>query len=205
MRARVTVPAVNPDPDARLLAGLRAGDEAAFVELVRRYSPALLRLAQAYVPSRAIAEEVVQETWLGVLRGIDRFEGRSTVKTWLFRIAANRARTRGAREPRTLPLVPDDGGPSVDPDRFLPADHPKWPRHWAVEPSEIVETAETVAHVRDAIERLPAMQRAVITLRDVHGWDGAEVCEALELSEGNQRVLLHRARSRVRAQLEAMA
>jgi RNA polymerase sigma-70 factor, ECF subfamily len=195
---------VNLDPDARLLAGLRAGDEAAFVELVRRYSPALLRLAQAYVPSRAVAEEVVQDTWLGVVRGIDRFEGRSTVKTWLFRIAANRARTRGAREPRTLPLGDWDEGPSVDPDRFLPADHPKWPHHWAVEPSQIVETAETIAHVRDAIDRLPPMQRAVITLRDVQGWDGADVCDALELSEGNQRVLLHRARSRVRAQLEAM-
>jgi RNA polymerase sigma-70 factor (ECF subfamily) len=92
----------------------------------------------------------------------------------------------------------------VDPDRFLSADHPRWPGHWAVEPAQIVETAETVAHVREAIERLPAMQRAVITLRDVHGWDGAEVCDALELSEGNQRVLLHRARSRVRADLEAM-
>jgi RNA polymerase sigma-70 factor (ECF subfamily) len=196
---------VIPDPDARLLAGLRAGEEAAFVELVRRYSPALLRVARAYVPSQAIAEEVVQETWLGVVRGIDRFEGRSTVKTWLFRIAVNRARTRGAREPRTLPLGDWDAGPSVDPDRFLPADHPKWPRHWAIEPSEIVETAETVARVREAIERLPDMQRAVITLRDVHGWDGAEVCDALELSDGNQRVLLHRARSRVRADLEAMA
>jgi RNA polymerase sigma-70 factor, ECF subfamily len=196
---------VTLDPDARLLAGLRAGDEAAFVELVRRYSPALLRLAQAYVPSRAVAEEVVQETWLGVVRGIDRFEGRSTVKTWLFRIAANRARTRGAREPRTLPLGDWDEGPSVDPDRFLPADHPKWPRHWAIEPAQIVETAETIAHVRDAINRLPPMQRAVITLRDVQGWDGAEVCDALELSEGNQRVLLHRARSSVRAQLEALA
>jgi RNA polymerase sigma-70 factor, ECF subfamily len=196
---------VNLDPDARLLAGLRAGDEAAFVELVRRYSPALLRLAQVYVPSRAVAEEVVQETWLGVVRGIDRFEGRSTVKTWLFRIAANRARTRGAREPRTLPLGDWDEGPSVDPDRFLPADHPKWPRHWAIEPAQIVETAETIAHVRDAIDRLPPMQRAVITLRDVQGWDGAEVCDALELSEGNQRVLLHRARSSVRAQLEAIA
>ena len=196
---------MNLDPDARLLAGLRAGDEAAFVELVRRYSPALLRLAQAYVPSRAVAEEVVQDTWLGVVRGIDRFEGRSTVKTWLFRIAANRARTRGAREPRTLPLGDWDEGPSVDPDRFLPADHPKWPHHWAVEPSQIVETAETIAHVRDAIDRLPPMQRAVITLRDVQGWDGAEVCDALELSEGNQRVLLHRARSSVRAQLEAIA
>jgi RNA polymerase sigma-70 factor (ECF subfamily) len=152
------------------------------------------------VPSRAVAEEVVQETWLGVVRGIDRFEGRSSVKTWLFRIAANRARTRGAREPRDLPL-----GPSVDPDRFLPPDHPQWPGHWAEEPARIVETAETIAYVRDAIERLPAMQRAVITLRDVHGWEGAEVCDALELSEGNQRVLLHRARSRVRADLEAMA
>jgi RNA polymerase sigma-70 factor, ECF subfamily len=196
---------VNVDPDARLLAGLRAGDEAAFVELVRRYSPALLRLAQAYVPSRAVAEEVVQDTWLGVVRGIDRFEGRSTVKTWLFRIAANRARTRGAREPRTLPLGDWDEGPSVDPDRFLPADHPKWPHHWAVEPLQIVETAETIAHVRDAIDRLPPMQRAVITLRDVQGWDGADVCDALELSEGNQRVLLHRARSRVRADLEEIA
>jgi RNA polymerase sigma-70 factor, ECF subfamily len=197
---------VSPDPDARLLAGLRAGDEAAFTELVRRYSPALLRLALTYVPSRAIAEEVVQETWLGVVRGIDRFEERSSVKTWLFRIAANRARTRGAREPRTIPLGQfESDEPAVDPERFLPPTHPQWPRHWAIEPQDFAETAETVAHVRAAIDRLPPMQRLVITLRDVHGWDGPDVCHALELTEGNQRVLLHRARSRVRAELEAFA
>jgi RNA polymerase sigma-70 factor, ECF subfamily len=189
---------VNPDPDARLLAGLRAGDEAAFVELVRRYSPALLLFALAHVPTRAVAEEVVWETWLGVAHGTDHFEG-STVKAWLFRVAAGCARTRGAGQP--LPLEPE---PSVDPDRFLPADHPKWPGHWAIEPAEIVETAETVTHVRDAIERLQPMLRLVITLRDVDGWDGAEVCRALELSEGDQRALLHRARSRVRADLEAL-
>lgn len=190
---------MNADPDARLLAGLRAGDEAAFVELAGRYSPALLLFALAYVPTRALAEEVVRETWLGVARGIDRVED-STVKAWLFRVAAARARTRGAGEP--LPLEPE---PSVDPDRFLPADHPKWPGHWAVEPAQIVETGETVAHLRDAIERLQPMLRLVITLRDVDGWDGAEVCRALELSESDQRALLHRARSRVRADLEAPA
>jgi RNA polymerase sigma-70 factor (ECF subfamily) len=188
---------VHPDPDARLLAGLRAGDEAAFVELAGRYSPALLLFALAYVPARAVAEEVVRETWLGVARGTDRVED-LTVKAWLFRVAGARARAAG--EP--LPLEPE---PSVDPDRFLPADHPKWPGHWAVEPAQIVETGETVTHVRDAIERLQPMLRLVITLRDVDGWDGAEVCRALELSESDQRALLHRARSRVRADLEAMA
>lgn len=190
---------MQTDRDARLLAGLRAGDEAAFAELVERYSPALLRLALAYVPSRAIAEELVQETWLGVIRGIDGFEEGSSVKTWLFRIAADRARTRGAPG---LPLEPE---PAVAPERFLPPTHPQWPRHWAVEPAQIAETPETPACVCAAIERLPPMQRLVITLRDVQGWDGADVCDALELSEGDQRMLLHHARSRVRADLEALA
>ena len=184
---------MNPDPDARLLAGLRAGEEADFVELVRRYSPALMLLARAYAPTPAAAEEVVRETWLSVLT--DPVEG-ATVKTWLFRAVAGRARTRGA------PPAPPEPEPSVDPKRFLPADHPKWPGHWADDPPPIVATA---AHVRDAIEGLPPMLRLVITLRDVDGWAGAEVCEALALSESDQRLLLHRARSRVRARLEAIA
>lgn len=182
---------MNPDPDARLLAGLRAGEEAAFAELVRRYSPALLLLATAYAPAHA--EEIVRETWLSVLT--DPFEG-AAVKTWLFRAAAGRARTRG-----TPPAAPAPE-PSVDPARFLPADHPKWPGHWAQDPPPIAPTA---AQVREAIEGLPPMLRLVITLRDVDGWQGAEVCEALELSESDQRALLHRARSRVRARLEAIA
>jgi RNA polymerase sigma-70 factor (ECF subfamily) len=203
-----------PDPDARLLERLRAGEEPAFAELVDRYSGPLLRLARLYVPSAAVAEEVVQETWLGVLGSLERFEGRSTLKTWLFRIALNRARTRGEREHRTVPLASlaeresvEDPAPGIE--RFLPADHDRWPHHWAVpprrweeSPEHHAEAAETMLRVREAIERLSPMQRLVITLRDLHGWDGAEVCNVLELHETNQRVLLHRARSRVRADLE---
>jgi RNA polymerase sigma-70 factor (ECF subfamily) len=209
----VSVPAT--DSDGALLERLRAGDEAAFVELVERYSGALMRLVRMHVPSAAVAEEVVQETWLGVLSGLDRFEGRSSLRTWLFRIALNRARTRGSRERRTVPfasLADRETGeehPSVAPDRFLGPDHDRWPRHWATpprrweeSPDRRLESEETMARVREAMERLPPAQRTVITLRDVEGWDSAEVCNALEISETNQRVLLHRARSRVRSDLE---
>lgn len=201
--------------DAALLARLRAGDEAAFDELVGRHSSSMLRVARMYVPSQAVAEEVVQETWLGVLTGLDRFEGRSSLKTWLFRILVNRARTRGERERRTVPFAAlagreaDDDEPAVGPERFLPADHDRWPSHWATPPARweesperSLESGETLQVIRDAIERLPPMQRLVITMRDLEGWDSEEVRNALEISETNQRVLLHRARSKVRAALE---
>ena len=206
---------VTADPDGAFLARLRTGDQAAFTELVERYSGALMRLVRLYVPSASVAEEVVQETWLAVLSGLDRFEGRSSLKTWLFQIAVNRARTRGSREHRTVPfasLADREAGDdpwSVAPERFLGPDHDRWPRHWATPPrrwEEVpdrqVESAETLARVREAISRLPPVQRLVITLRDIEGWESGEVCNALEISETNQRVLLHRARSRVRGDLE---
>jgi len=197
--------------EVQLVEALRGGDERAFEDLIRMYQAALLRVAQIYVSSRAVAEEVVQETWLAVLNGIDRFEGRSSLKTWIFRILANRAKTRAQREGRTIPFsalrspegVPE---PAVDADRFNDGEHPRWPGHWASPPAEWPEERllgeETQRLIDDAIERLPAAQRAVITLRDVQGWSADEVCNALELSETNQRVLLHRARSKVRRALE---
>jgi RNA polymerase sigma-70 factor, ECF subfamily len=199
--------------DEQLLDALRHGDERAYVALVRRYGGLMERVALGYVRTPAVAEEVVQETWCAVLTGIERFEGRAALKTWLFRILTNRAKTRGQREARTVPLSSlsreDDDGPTVDPDRFLPADHPRWPGHWATGPApwstlphERLLAREVRAHVREAIEALPQRQQAVVVLRDVEGWPPEEVCEALDLSEGNQRVLLHRARSKVRAELE---
>jgi RNA polymerase sigma-70 factor (ECF subfamily) len=209
------VTVATADSDGALVERLRGGDEAAFTELVERYSGALMRLVRMYVPSSAVAEEVVQETWLGVLSGLDGFEGRSSLRTWLYRIALNRARTRGSRERRTVPfasLVDREAGedhPSVAPERFLGPDHDQWPHHWATppqrweeSPERRVEGEETMARVREAIAQLPPAQRAVITLRDIEGWESSEVCNALEISETNQRVLLHRARSRVRSELE---
>jgi RNA polymerase sigma-70 factor (ECF subfamily) len=197
------------DADRELLARLRAGDEAAFMTLVDRYGPLMLRVALMHVRSRAVAEEVVQEAWLGVLKGLDRFEGRSTLKTWILRIVTNLARTRGVREQRSVPLSSLEPEPSVDPDRFRPADHPMYrggwavpPHAWAQLPEESLVAEETLQLVREAIARLPARQQEVITLRDVEGWDAAEVSDLLRISHGNQRVLLHRARARVRAVLE---
>lgn len=179
---------------------LRAGDERVFRELVQMYQAMLLRVAQMYVSSRSVAEEVVQETWLAVLNGIDRFEGRSSLKTWIFRILANRAKTRAQREARTVPFSSlGDSEPTVEPDRFDQG-------HWAALPADWPEDRlladETLRLIDGAIERLPSAQRAVITLRDVEGWSAEEVRNALELSETNQRVLLHRARSKVRGALE---
>lgn len=194
--------------EAALVEGLRAGDEEAFVTLVNRYHGMLLRLALAYVPSRAVAEEVLQETWQAVIENIDRFEGRSSLKTWIFRILANRARTRGERERRTVPFSSLDAEgaeeSAVDPARFTA--NGTWavpPRRWDPQtPEKLVLRAETRETIEKAIETLPPMQRAVVTLRDVAGWSAEEVCNVLELSETNQRVLLHRARSRLRAALE---
>jgi RNA polymerase sigma-70 factor, ECF subfamily len=193
--------------DAELVARLRAGDERAFEELVARNHRTMLAVAQRYVGSRAVAEEVVQEAWLGVLRGIDRFEGRSALRTWILRILVNTAKTRGAREARSTPLsslAPEDE-PSVDPERFRGPDD-GYPGHWWMTPPEWPEEAlmgrETLRVVADAVAALPPAQRAVISLRDLQGYDPAEVSELLEISDGNQRVLLHRARSAVRARLE---
>jgi len=200
--------------DGELIQRLRDGDEAAFVSLVNSYSAPLLRLAQAMVQSDAVAEEVVQETWLGVLTGIGRFEGRSSLKTWLFKILTNRAKTRLVRERRTIPVSTLELGDqadesAVDPGRFLPASHPQWPGHWAsppmpwsMGPEGIILDREAMAVLRCGLEALPRAQRMVVALRDVHGWPSAQVCAALDVSEANQRVLLHRGRSRLRAVLE---
>ena len=190
------------DDDAELVDRLRSGDEAAFSAIVERYHPSLLRLAETMVPSRAIAEEVVQETWLGVVRGIARFEGRSSLRTWLFRILVNRARSTGAREGRRA-FTSADWLPAVDPSRFGPdgawADPPTpWP-----EQVDDRLTAEALAErVRAGLAELPELQRQVVTLRDVERVDAQDVCRLLDISDGNQRVLLHRGRSRIRGMLE---
>ena len=204
--------AVAGSAEAQLLEALRAGDEAAFAQLVREYQSSLVRVARIYVSTQAAAEEVAAETWLAVLNGLDRFEGRSSLKTWIFRILTNIAKTRAQRDGRTLPFsaLQDPGRvpeAALDADRFLDPEHPRWPGHWAVRPEpwpeDALVAAETRAVVAEAIEALPPAQRAVISLRDVEGWSSEEVRNALELSETNQRVLLHRARSKVRRALES--
>jgi RNA polymerase sigma-70 factor (ECF subfamily) len=187
--------------DAQLVARLQAGDEAAFEALVRRYHTSLLRLAETMVPSRAVAEEVVQETWLGVVRGVARFEGRSSLRTWLFHILVNRARSTGAREVRRAPGRPN-WVPVVDPARFGPDG--AWvdpPTPWPDDVDDRLAAGELAERVRAGVAELPWQQRQVVTLRDVEGLGGAEVAELLGISEGNQRVLLHRGRSRVRRML----
>ena len=200
--------------DAELVERLRAGAEQAFAALVDELTPALMRMALMYVPSRAIAEDVVADTWLGVIKGIDRFEGRSALRTWIFQILLNIARTRGQREKRALPFSSlrrqtADGGdePAVDADRFQGSDgvRPGWwskpPVEWegADQQLESNETRDVLLH---AIAALPPRQRDVIVLRDVQGYSAEEARNVLDVSETNQRVLLHRARSKVRAALE---
>ena len=200
-------PAGREDETA-LLAALRAGDESAFARLVDRHHASLVRVARQYVPTQEIAEDVAQEAWLGLLRGLDTFEGRSSLRTYLFRIVMNLARTRGAREARSAPfssLVRDDeDGPAVDPERFVQAPSPgagHWAspiRPWSGSAEQLALSHEAVEKVYEAIAELPEMQRRVVTLRDVEGFGSDEVCDLLELSEGNQRVLLHRARTKLR-------
>jgi RNA polymerase sigma-70 factor (ECF subfamily) len=199
--------------ERQLVRALREGDEQAFAALAHEQHGSLLRVARVYVPSHAVAEEVVQETWLAVLEGIDRFEGRSALRTWIFGILTNIARTRAQRERRTLPLsalqrpdaVPEA---AVEPSRFRSPDDPTWPGHWSSPPREWDAPEERLlggevrAVLERALEALPPAQRAVMSLRDVEGWPADEVCNALGLTETNQRVLLHRARSKVRRALE---
>lgn len=186
--------------EAALVAALRAGDERAFMALVDAYTPGMRRLALTFVRTPAVADEVVQDTWLGVLRGLDRFQGRASLKTWIFTIVANIARTRAVREARSVPFssFADENEPSVDPERFLPEGQ------WASPPEPWQPLLD--AEARDVIERaiaaLPMQQQQVIELRDVEGWSSQEVRDVLDLSEVNQRVLLHRARSKVRAAIE---
>lgn len=196
--------------DVMLVARLRRRDDAAFEEVVRRHHASMVRVARGFVPTDAVAEEVAQEAWLGVLVGLDRFEGRSSLKTWIFRILVNRARTRGVQEHRTVPFasLAGDDAPAVDPDRFLPRDHDRYPGHWAAPPhpfdapEDELLTRELRQCIGRCIAALPPGQRVVITLRDVEGLSAGETCDVLGISEGNQRVLLHRARSRVRGLLE---
>jgi RNA polymerase sigma-70 factor (ECF subfamily) len=200
-----TATGLPPDDDAALLAALRAGDERAFEELLEKYGPSMLRIARLYVPSRAVAEEVVQETWLAVLTGIERFEGRSTLKTWLFRILTNKAKTRGQREGRTLPFSAfaadgDEADTAVGVERFARDGH--WNSPPRGMPEERLLAAEARRRIEAAIADLPPNQRAVVTLRDVEGLSAEEACNVLGVSETNQRVLLHRARSKVRAAFE---
>ncbi len=188
--------------DAELVARLRSGDEEAFRLVVERYHTALLRLAQTMVPARAVAEEVVQETWLGLVRGIGRFEGRSSLRTWLFHVLVNRARSAGARERR--PSTGATARAPVGRGRFGPTgawSHPPVP--WPDDVDDRVVAGQLAERIRSQLDELPEMQRQVVLLRDVEGMSAEEVCDLLGLTDGNQRVLLHRGRSRLRCILEA--
>ena len=207
-----TTNAPSPADERDLVAALRRGDEQAFSILVETYHGSLVRVAQTFVRDHAAAEEVAQEAWIGVMRGIDRFRGDASLKTWIFRILTNRAKSYAARTPRAIPfsaLSPADDEPSVDPERFLGDDHPVWPGHWASPPSsweslpeERLLAGETMDCIKDTIATLPELQQQVVTLRDVEGWGSDEVCDLLQVTETNQRVLLHRGRSKIRAALE---
>ncbi|MBS1693282.1 MAG: sigma-70 family RNA polymerase sigma factor [Actinobacteria bacterium] len=197
--------------EAELIAALRAGDETAFARLVELHTPALLRVARGYVPSHEIAEEVVQETWIALVKGVDKFEGRSSLRTWLFTVMINIAKARGVRERRDsdAAIAAFTGG-TVDPARFRGTDDP-YPGHWKADelPSPFPETpegsvlaGELVAVARRELERLPYRQRTVVTLRDMLGFESGEVCELLGISVANQRVLLHRGRAAIRQVLE---
>ncbi|HET9242564.1 MAG TPA: sigma-70 family RNA polymerase sigma factor [Gaiella sp.] len=193
--------------EEELVRALRGRDERAVAELVDRYGSAMVRLARIYVDEQPVAEEVAQEAWISVLRGIDRFEGRSSLKTWIFRILVNTAKTRARRERRTVSFSAlDSDGPAVEADRFLP-DRDAWAGHWSQPPRPVAPEDELLAgevrrQLADAIRALPPAQRAVIGLRDVEGWSAEEVCDLLDLTAVHQRVLLHRARSAVRRRLE---
>ena len=202
--------------EAALVAALRSGDEAAFTALFEKHHASLVRLAMVYVSDRAVAEEVAQETWLGVLQGLKRFEGRSSLKTWIFTILINRAKTRGQRESRSIPFSDlgeadsDSDEPALDPSRFFsPSESPQSAGHWKIMPrpwddlpEARVLSGESGEVIRAAIATLPPAQRQVITLRDIEGFSAEDACNILEISETNQRVLLHRARSKVRRALE---
>jgi len=200
------------EQESELVAALRSGDEAAFATLVDQYTPSMLRVARGYVPSHEIAEEVVQETWIALVKGIAKFEGRSSLRTWLFAVMINIAKARGIRERRdTDAAIAAFTGGTVDPARFRAGDDP-WPGHWKDndEPSPFPDTPEgsvlgdeLVAVARRALDELPERQKMVVTLRDMLGFDSDEVCELLDISVANQRVLLHRGRAVVRRALEA--
>jgi RNA polymerase sigma-70 factor, ECF subfamily len=189
------------DEDDELVARMRAGDEEAFVSLVARHHASMLRLANSFVSSAAVAEEVVQDTWMGVLRGIDGFAGRSSFKTWLLRILVNRARTTGMRERRSVAI--GDAAPAVDASRFDASG--AWsspPQHWVEDSDDRLLAQSLAQRIEQGLAQLPERQREVVTMRDVDGLSSREVCEVLDISEANQRVLLHRGRSHLRQALE---
>ena len=198
---------IGRDDDA-LITALKAGDEAVFCELVERWGGVMLRVAMLHAGNRAVAEEVVQDAWLTLLRSLDRFERRSALRTWVLGIVINVARARARAERRAAAAVEPDHDAAVDPARFLPADHPRWPHHWASEPrpwptpEQDLLAGETHQVMIDAINALPPAQREVLILRDVEGMPAEDVCNVLHITNTHQRVLLHRGRSRVRAALE---
>jgi RNA polymerase sigma-70 factor, ECF subfamily len=190
---------------------LRRGDEAAFAELVDTYGGSMMRVARMYGLSHAVAEEIVQETWLKILGAIDSFEGRSSLRTWIFVILGNCARRRAERERRfvSFTALEDTREAAVDSDRFFPAQHPRWGGMWTTlvdgwehVPHDVLASTEARDKITEAVRALPANYATVFTLRDIEGWDGSEVCALLGISAENQRVLLHRARARIRAALE---
>jgi RNA polymerase sigma-70 factor (ECF subfamily) len=195
--------------EARLVAALRQGDEHAFASVVDRFHPALIRYAVAHVSDRSVAEEIVQETWLALVRGVERFEGRSSLKTWLFRVLTYQARQRVVHDHgRRAATFSDLDEPSVNPSRFTPRDH-RFPGHWIDDlpsfddtPEEFFLRQETMSHVRELIAQLPARQRVVLVLRDVEGLSAEDACHVLEMNDGTMRVLLHRARARIRQGIE---
>jgi RNA polymerase sigma-70 factor (ECF subfamily) len=193
-----------PDDERALLERLRQGDEDAFQSLVESHDGALRHAARTFVRSAAAADEVVQETWLGVVRGIEKFEGRSSLRTWIFRILVNRARTYATRDARSVPFsaLEEDDGPAVDPSAF--DGDGRWssaPARLEFDPDTNLLRSELREQLLAAVDQLAPAQRAVITLRDLAGLPADEVCELLGVSDGNQRVLLHRARSHVRSAL----
>jgi RNA polymerase sigma-70 factor (ECF subfamily) len=198
--------------ESGLIAALREGDEVIFAQLVDQYTPAMLRVARSYAPTHQIAEEVVQETWIALLKGISRFEGRSSLRTWLFAVVINIAKQRGVRERRDADAqIAALTGGTVDPARFRAADDPMWPGHWKErqEPAAFPDTPEgsvladeLITFARRELDKLPERQRMVVSLRDLLGFDSSEVCELLNISLANQRVLLHRGRAAVRQALE---
>ena len=206
------MPPIAPDhPDAGLVEALRSGDRVAFRSIVEELNPGLTRMARTYVPA-AIADEIVQETWMAVIKSVGTFEGRSALKTWIYRIMLNKVRTMATLEAKIVPFTSlgpraDGERPSVDPDRLV---HPElgqgyWPAApatWDSQPAERLEAAETAKRIEEAVTDLPAAQREVVTLRDIEGWSADEVCNALGISSVNQRVLLHRGRVAVREAIE---
>ena len=200
-------PQVPRPADLELARRILAGDEAAFRDLVAQHHTSMVRLAAMYCGTPPVANEVAQEAWLAVLKGLPKFEGRSALKTWIYRILVNRAKTRGQREGRQIPfsaLGSDDEGPSLDPSRF--SNKGKWseaPQTWeATTPEDMLQRKEAMAALEQALTELPERQRMVVTLRDIDGWESEDVCNVLEISETNQRVLLHRGRTKLRSILE---